>query len=34
MAVLLHTFFTLVLIDLRFTAFLNGTHGNLWSELV
>ena len=27
MAVLLHTLFALVLIDLRFTAFLDGAHG-------
>jgi hypothetical protein len=28
MAVLLHALFALVLIDLRFTAFLDGAHGS------
>jgi hypothetical protein len=29
MAILLHAFFALVLVDLCFTAFLNGSHGVL-----
>lgn len=35
MAILLHALFALVLIDFRFTAFLNGTHGCIvcWLEI-